>query len=72
MEDNGEPAYFSDLTTTVRISSDYALVETARQYVQHWCQTGNLPDDPLVGYAIWPGIVIDGNFTVHHSSEDVE
>lgn len=70
MEDNGEPAYFSDLTTTVRFTVDYALVETARQYFQFWCQTGNLPGDPLPGYAVWPAIVIDGNFVVHNSPAD--
>jgi hypothetical protein len=70
LEDNGEPAYFSDKGHTVRFTSDYGLVETARLYVQNWCQTGNLPGDPLLGYVVWPGIVIDGNFKIHNSPKD--
>lgn len=69
LEDNGEPAYFSDRGATVRISWDY-WSEPARMYFQHWCQTGNLPGDPLPGYTIWPSIVIEGNLAIHNSERD--
>ena len=69
MEDNGEPAYFSDKVHTVRFTLDYDS-EDARQYLHHWCETGDLPGDPLFGYAVWFGIVIDGNFVVHNSPTD--
>ena len=69
LEDNGEPAYFSDQGATVRISSDY-WSEPARLYFQHWCQKGLLPGDPLPGYAVMPAIVIDGNLVIHNSPKD--
>ena len=69
LEDNGEPAYFSDKAHTVRFSLDYDS-EEARQYLHYWCETGELPSDPLYGYAVWFGIVIDGNFVVHNSPAD--
>jgi hypothetical protein len=70
LEDHRGPAYFSDNGHTVRFTWDYNLVEDARQYLQHWCKTGELPNDPLIGYAVWPGVVIDGNFVVHNSPKD--
>ena len=69
LEDNGEPAYFSDNGHTVRFSLDYDS-EEARQYQHYWCETGELPGDPLYGYDVWFGIVIDGNFVVHNSPAD--
>jgi len=70
LEDQGGPAYFSDMGHTVRFTTDYGLVEAARLYVQHWCQTGLLPGDPLPGYVVWAGIVIDGNLVIHNSPKD--
>ena len=70
LEDHGGPAYFSDMGHTVRFTWDYGLVEAARTYVQHWCETGALPGDPLPGYAVWSGIVIDGNLVIHNSPKD--
>jgi hypothetical protein len=69
LEDNGEPAYFSDSGASLRISAEY-WSESARLYLQHWCQTGNLPGDPLPGYTVWPSIVIAGNLQVHNSNRD--
>ncbi len=70
MEDNGGPAYFSDMGHTVRFTTEYHLVEIAREYFQHWCQTGLLPGNPLPGYVVWFGTVIDGNYVVHNSPKD--
>lgn len=70
LEDEGGPAYFSEKGHTVRFTTQYALVETARLYVQHWCQTGNLQGAPLPGYAVWSGIVIEGNLVIHNSERD--
>jgi hypothetical protein len=70
LEDEGGPAYFSDKGHTVRFTTEYALVDSARQYVQHWCQTGFLLGEPLPGYAVWTGIVIDGNLVIHNSPKD--
>jgi hypothetical protein len=69
LEDNGEPAYYSDRERTVRFTLDYDS-DDARQYLHHWCETGDLQGDPLYGYAVWFGIVIDGNFVVHNSPAD--
>ena len=69
LEDNGGPAYFSDKEHTVRFTTDYDS-EAARQYVQNWCETGDLQGEPLEGYVVWFGIVIDGNFVVHNSPKD--
>lgn len=69
LEDDGGPAYFSEHSATVRMSTVYDL-EAARLYVQHWCQTGNLPGDPLPGYVVWSGITIDGNMVIHNSPND--
>jgi hypothetical protein len=70
LEDHGGPAYFSDEGHTVRFTSDYALVDIARAYVKHWCLEGTLLGDPLPQYAVWPGIVIDGNLVIHNSPKD--
>lgn len=70
LEDNGGPAYFSDRGHTVRFTYEYHLVEIAREYLQHWCRTGLLPGDPLPGYVVWFGTVVDGNFVVHNSPRD--
>jgi len=76
LEDHGGPAYFSDKGHTVRFAADVPeneddeWRETARQYVQHWCQTSLLPGPPLGGYAVWSGIVIDGNLVIHNSPKD--
>jgi hypothetical protein len=69
LEDDGGPAYFSDRGHTVRFTTDYDS-EVARQYVQYWCETGELPDEELEGYAVWFGIVIDGNLVIHNSPKD--
>lgn len=69
LEDNGEPAYFSDKGHTVRFTTEY-WSEDARQFVHYWCQTGMLPGSALTGYAIWPGIIIDGNLAIHNSPKD--
>lgn len=69
MEDQGGPAYFSDVSHTIRFTLDRGS-EEARNYLHHWCQTGELLGDPLRGYAVWLGIVIDGNFVVHNSPKD--
>jgi len=70
LEDNGGPAYFSDMGHTVRFTWDYPLKETAREYFQHWCQTGLLPGDPLPGYVVWFGTTVDGNYVIHNSPAD--
>ena len=69
LEDNGGPAYFSDKGHTVRFTTEYDS-EVARQYVQHWCETGDLQSEALEGYAVWFGIVIDGNLVIHNSPKD--
>ena len=70
LEDAGGPAYFSDKGHTVRFTWNYELVDTARDYLKHWCDTGMLPNAPLEGYAVWPSIVIDGNLVIHNSPKD--
>jgi len=70
LEDHGGPAYFSDKSHTVRFTDDYTLVATARAHVKQWCLDGFEPDDPLAGYVVWDGIVIDGNFVIHNSPKD--
>jgi hypothetical protein len=70
LEDNGGPAYFSDMGHTVRFTYEYHLVEIAREYLQHWCQTGLLPGDPLPGYTVWFGTTVDGNYVIHNSPKD--
>ena len=69
LEDQSGPAYFSDKTHTVRFTLD-RWSDDARDYLHHWCQTDELLGDPLRGYAVWFGIVIDGNFVVHNSPRD--
>ena len=69
LEDQSGPAYFSDKTHTVRFTLD-RWTDDARDYLHHWCQTGELLGAPLRGYAVWFGIVIDGNFVVHNSPRD--
>ena len=70
LEDNRGPAYFNDMGHTVRFTIEYHLVEIAREYFHYWCQTGLLPGEPLPGYAVWFGTVVDGNFVVHNSPKD--
>ncbi len=70
LEDHDGPAYFSDKGHTVRFSWTYELVDEAREYLKYWCDTGMLPGDPLEGYAVWPAIVIGGNFVIHNSPAD--
>ncbi len=69
LEDQPGPAYFNDRTTTVRFTSAYGS-EDARQYMHYWCETGELPGAELTGYAVWPGIVIDGSFVICNSPSD--
>jgi hypothetical protein len=62
--DGGEPAYFADYLVTVRFSLDY-WSEDARLAFLDWCESGELPAEPLNGQAIWPSVVIRGNLQVH-------
>lgn len=70
LEDQGGPAYFSDNGYTVRFTHDYNLVDKAKSQLMDWCETGEPPDVALEGYAVWRGIVIDGNFVIHNSPKD--
>ena len=72
LEDNGGPAYFSDMTRTVRFTNreDIVPVETLREYLHYWCHMNDLPGAPLPGYVVWFGTVVDGNFVVHNSPRD--
>jgi hypothetical protein len=72
LEDHGAPAYFSDKSHTVRFALDYEAVDAARNHLMSWCATGELPapGEALAGLVVWPGIVIDGNLTVHNSASD--
>ena len=54
--DGGEPAYFADYLVTVRFSLDY-WSEDARLAFLDWCESGELPAEPLNGQAIWPSVV---------------
>jgi hypothetical protein len=64
--DGGEPAYFVDEAATVRFGLDYWSDE-ARLAFQHWCETGELPQEGMEGLAVWPHIVIDGNLQIHRN-----
>jgi len=67
--DDGEPAYFVDHGATIRFSSDY-YSEPARLAFLDWCETGELPDQPINGLAVWAHIIFQGNLQVHNSSRD--
>lgn len=70
LEDHGWPAYFSDKGQTVRFALEYNS-EDARQYAHYWCETGELLNDQaLEGYAVWPGIVIDGDLVICNTPTD--
>jgi hypothetical protein len=65
IEDKGEPAWCSDLSTTVRfprLSDD----PDSRDNFRAWCQDGTL--DGNTGY--WPGVVVYGNIKVHNYPGD--
>ena len=67
--DGGEPAYFVDHGATVRFGLDY-YSETARLAFLDWCETGELPTEPMYGLAVWPHIIIQGNLQVHNAPGD--
>lgn len=67
--DGGEPAYFVDHGVTIRFSRDYDS-EPARLAFLDWCETGELPDEPINGLAVWPHVIFEGNLQVHNSSRD--
>jgi hypothetical protein len=58
LQDNGEPGYLADRTTTLR------FVDVEGFFA--WCATGD------EGYAdvIWPHIVVSGNLQVHNFATD--
>lgn len=67
--DDGEPAYYIDHGTTIRFSRDY-YSEQARLAFLDWCETGNLPTEPINGLAVWPHVIFQGNLKVHNSHGD--
>jgi hypothetical protein len=69
LADEGEPAYFADNGATIRFSTDY-YSEPARLAFLDWCETGELPDEPINGLAVWTHIIFQGNLQVHNSPGD--
>jgi hypothetical protein len=69
LADDGEPAYFVDQGATIRFSLDY-YSEPARLAFLDWCETGELPNEPINGLAVWAHIIFEGNLQVHNSPGD--
>lgn len=69
LADDGEPAYFVDHGATIRFSLDH-YSETARLAFLDWCETGELPAEPIYGLAVWFHVIFQGNLQVHNSSLD--
>jgi len=67
--DNGEPAYFTDRGFTIRFSLDY-YSEVARLAFLEWCETGELPAEPIYGLAVWSHVIFEGNLQVHNAPGD--
>jgi hypothetical protein len=69
--DGGEPAYFIDHGVVYRFTLDYWSADARDQFFD-WCATGALPgpDEQLYGFAIWPGVIFEGNLQVHNSPND--
>lgn len=67
--DGGEPAYFVDHGFTIRFSLDY-YSEEARLAFLDWCESGELPDEPIYGLAVWSHVIFQGNLQVHNSRRD--
>lgn len=67
--DDGEPAYFVDHGATIRFGLDH-YSETARLAFLDWCETGELPAEPLYGLAVWFHVIIQGNLQVHNAPGD--
>ena len=67
--DGGEPAYFVDHGFTIRFGLDY-YSEEARLAFLEWCESGELPGEPIYGLAGWPHVIFQGNLQVHNSPGD--
>ncbi|MFC1696100.1 hypothetical protein ACFL1C_08255 [Pseudomonadota bacterium] len=67
--DGGEPAYFLDHGATIRFGLDYDS-EAARLAFLDWCETGDLPDPPTYGLAVWGFVISQGNVQVHNYPGD--
>jgi hypothetical protein len=69
IEDKGEPAWCSDISTTVRFprpQEDPEDPPQGRVDFLNWCETGSLEGN--TGY--WPGVVVYGNIKVHNYPGD--
>jgi hypothetical protein len=67
--DGGEPGPIVDQGFTYRVTTDY-WSEEARLALLDWCDSGELAG--MVGQAIWPSVVTDGNLQVHNSPHSVD
>ena len=62
--DGGEPGLFVDHGVAYRVTTDY-WSEEARLALLEWCDSGE--PGGMVGQALWPAVVTEGNMQVHNS-----